>query len=242
MEHSKTLLEQWYNSASGQVFTENLQLALDPWLQGIFGFHAIQLGLLPPRRVLLDGLRIGHRICVDSGDGAADLRCDLEALPFASDSVDMMIIAHTLEYTDDPHQLLREIERVLVPDGKLLVVGIDSWTLWAAWQQLRGKRYRLYSQGRVKDWLNVLGFEIQYSELLSMINPRFPDWLRHSPKTARLATLLSANVAGGYALLARKRVATLTPLEAPWRAKPRLIAGGGMAEPAARGVKRATKD
>ncbi len=240
MERSKTLLEQWYHSTSGQIFTENLQLTLDPWLQGVFGFHAVQLGPLPPRRVLLDGLRINHRICADCGD-EADLRCDLEALPLASDSVDMVIIAHALEYVVDPHQLLREIERVLVPEGKLLVVGIDSWTLWAAWQKLRGRHYRLYSQGRVKDWLNVLGFEVQYSELLSMINPRLPRWVRHSPKTARLATLLSANVAGGYALLARKRVATLTPLEAPWRAKPRLIAGG-MAEPAARGVKRATKD
>ncbi len=236
----KAFLEQWYVSAQGRIFTRNLQQTLDPWLQGVFGFHAVQLGLLPPDRVLLDALRINHRVVVDPANGG-DLRCDPTALPFASDSVDLVIVAHTMEYTDDPHQLLREIERILVPEGRLLVVGIDSWTLWAAWQKLRRRPYRLYSQWRLKDWLNVLGFEVQYSELLSMINPRFPGWLQRSPKTARLATLLAANVAGGYALLARKRVATLTPLETPWKTRPRLIAGG-VAEPAARGVKRVQKD
>ena len=241
MKEEKALLEQWYDSPQGQLFTRNLQSVLDPWLQGVFGFHAVQLGVLPPGRVLLNALRINHRLLADSAEGG-DLRCLPESLPFASDSLDLVIIAHTMEYVDDPHQLLREIERVLVPDGKLLVIGIDSWTLWAGWQKLRRRHCRLYSQGRVKDWLNVLGFEIQYAELLSMINPRFPEWLQGSPKTARLATLLAANVAGGYALLARKRVATLTPIETPWRARPRLIAGG-VAEPAARGgIKRVPKD
>ncbi len=239
MVDEKALLAQWYDSAQGRTFSRNLQLILDPWLQGVFGFHAVQIGSLPPGRVLLDRLRINHRLVADRDSG--ELRCDPAALPFASDSVDIVIVAHTLEYVDDPHRLLREIERILVPEGRLLVVGIDSWTLWAAWQQLRRRPYRLYSQWRVKDWLNVLGFEIQYAELLGMIEPRFPAWLQRSPKMARLATLLAANVAGGYALLARKRVATLTPLEKPWRSRPRLIAGG-MAEPAARGVERVTKD
>jgi SAM-dependent methyltransferase len=235
----KQRLVQWYGSPQGQVFASNLQGKLNPWLQSVFGYHAIQLGPLPVRDILLDSLRINHRVLADNS-AQADLQCDPESLPIASDSVDILILAHTLEYVGDPHLLLREAERILVPEGRLLVVGIDSWTVWAGYQKLRQAPYRLYSQGRVKEWLTVLGFEVQHSELLSMINPSFPAWLNRSPKMARLATLLAANFAGGYALLAKKRVATLTPIEPRWK-KPKLITGG-LVEPAARGMKRAPKD
>lgn len=240
MKPERLVLEQWYDSAQGRLFTSNLKEVLNPWLQGVFGFHAIQLGALPRGRALLDGLRINHAIIADP-EQTADVRCDLEALPFASDSVDMVIVGHTMEYVDDPAQMLREIERILVPEGKLLVIGIDSWTMWAAWQHLRRRPFRCFSQRRVKDWLGVLGFEVQYSELIGMIQPRLPQRILQSPKTLRLATLMAANIAGGYALLARKRVASVKPLESPWRVRPRLIAGG-VAEPAAREMKHVSED
>ena len=211
LNNEKQRLLHWYKTSQGQGFAQNLKNAAFPLLQGVFGYHAVQLGPLPMREILLDGLRINHRVLADRAPGA-DLLCEPEALPFAGDSVDLLILAHTLEYVGDPHLLLREVDRVLVPEGKLLVVGIDSWTLWGGYQKLRKRPFNAYSQGRVKDWLNVLGFEVQYSELLSMINPRLPQWLQQSPKTARLINLLAANLAGGYVLLAKKRVATLTPL------------------------------
>jgi SAM-dependent methyltransferase len=147
--------------------------------------------------------------------------------------VDLLIVAHCFEYSSDPHAILREIDRVLVPEGRVVIIGIDPWTLWGAWQLVKRTPYPLYTQGRIKDWLEVLGFEYQRSQLLGMMDLRLPKSLAHSTKTAQLANLLSANIAGGYIMLAQKRLTTITPMRPRWERRTRL-SGGRLAEPAAR--------
>ncbi len=230
-------LRQWYDSPRGRVFARKLEEALAPWLQGIFGYHAVQLGMCNAFSLLAHS-RINHRIVADYPD-CGDVICRPEALPFEADSIDLLIAAHFLEVSDDPHRLLREAERVLVPEGHLLIIGIDPWTLWGGWKKLSHRRARLYSQSKVKDWLELLGFEYQRSQLLPMFDVRLPLKLVGLPKTEQLANLLAANVAGGYALLAKKRVTAMRPIIPSWRRKPRLIPGG-VVEPAARSPKRVT--
>jgi len=232
IESQRQYLSKWYATLRGQVFAEKLQEALTPWLEGIFGYHAVQLGHLPPSISLLDSSRINHKIVADYPQ-EGDLRCQPEALPFAADSVDLLIVAHCLEYSSDPHAVLRELERVLVPEGRVVIIGIDPWTFWGAWQMLKRSSYPLYTQGRIKDWLAVLGFEYQRSQLLSMLNLRIPKSLSQSTKTAQLANVLAANIAGGYLMLAQKRVTTITPIKPRWERRPRLT-GGRLVEPAAR--------
>jgi len=228
-------LSMWYASGAGRSFARSVGDALHPWLQGIFGYHAVQVGALPGVS-LLEGSRINHRVVTDEGPGG-DLRCRAEALPFDADSVDLLVMPHGLEVAGDAHAVLREAERVLVPEGYLILLGLDAWTLWGLAQRFRGRRYPLHSQGRIRDWLQLLGFELQQRQLLPMFHYDMPDWLYRWPKTQYLAGLLSANLAGGYLVLAQKRVTTLTPIRARWRTPPRLIAGG-MAEPAARDASR----
>jgi SAM-dependent methyltransferase len=232
IESQRQYLNRWYATPRGQVFAAKLQETLTPWLEGIFGYHAIQLGHLPPSISLLDASRINHQIVADfSGDG--QVSCLPEALPFEADSVDLLIVAHCFEYSSDPHAILREIDRVLVPEGRVVIIGIDPWTLWGAWQLVKRTPYPLYTQGRIKDWLEVLGFEYQRSQLLGMMDLRLPKSLAHSTKTAQLANLLSANIAGGYIMLAQKRLTTITPMRPRWERRTRL-SGGRLAEPAAR--------
>lgn len=232
IESQRQYLSRWYATPRGQVFAKKLQEALTPWLEGIFGYHAVQLGHLPPSISLLDASRINHQIVADfSAEG--QVSCQPEALPFAADSVDLLIVSHCFEYSEDPRAILREVERVLVPEGRVVVIGIDPWTLWGAWQMVKRSPYPLYTQGRVKDWLEVLGFESQRSQLLSMLNLRLPSSLAQSTKTAQLANLLSANIAGGYIMLAQKRLTTITPIRPRWERRVRL-SGGRLAEPAAR--------
>ncbi len=228
-------LRLWYGSGAGQAFARSVGHALHPWLQGIFGYHAVQVGALPGVS-LLEGARINHRIVTDEGP-LGDVVCRAEALPFAADSVDLLLMPHGLEVAGDVHAVLREAERVLVPEGYLILLGLDAWTVWGVVQRLRGRRYPLHSQGRIRDWLQVLGFDLQQRQLLPMFHYDMPDWLYRWPKTQYLAGLLSSNLAGGYLVLAQKRVTTLTPIKARWRTPPRLIAGG-LAEPAARDARR----
>ncbi|WP_322105079.1 class I SAM-dependent methyltransferase [Paraburkholderia sp. J41] len=95
--------------------------------------------------------------------------CDHLDLPFEAQSVDLIVMPHTLEFTSDPHRLLREAERVLMPEGQLLIVGFNSLSLWGARQsvaRLTGHpflpaRQDLIAFTRLKDWIKLLGFELE---------------------------------------------------------------------------------
>jgi SAM-dependent methyltransferase len=95
--------------------------------------------------------------------------CDLLDLPFEAQSVDLLVMPHTLEFTSDPHRLLREAERVLVPEGQLIILGFNSLSLWGARQSLgkvAGKPFvpsahEMIAFTRIKDWIKLLGFDLE---------------------------------------------------------------------------------
>jgi SAM-dependent methyltransferase len=102
-------------------------------------------------------------------DGRSTVWCDLLDLPFEAQSVDLIVMPHTLEFTRDPHRLLREAERVLMPEGQLIILGINSLSLWGARQSF-GKMagspfvpaaHDLIAFTRIKDWIKLLGFELE---------------------------------------------------------------------------------
>ena len=105
------------------------------------------------------------------------LHCDFDALPFPSNSLDLVVLPHALELARDPHQTLREVERVLVPEGRVVIVGYNPTSLWGARQRL-GRMRRGMAIGRdrplfmppdgeflgywrLRDWLRLLSFEVE---------------------------------------------------------------------------------
>jgi SAM-dependent methyltransferase len=105
------------------------------------------------------------------------LHCDFDALPFDSQSLDLVVLPHALERARDPHQALREVERVLMPEGRIVILGFNPGGLWALRQSLgrvlrglglaRGRPLFMPSEGellgywRVRDWLRLLSFEVE---------------------------------------------------------------------------------
>jgi SAM-dependent methyltransferase len=188
-------LHPWLALPPGQALLEWEQAQMDRLVADIFGFHALQLGL--PE---LDGLRTNrmqHRwLALDAayehwsqppelmhpapepgGDGPEifagapfSLRCDFEALPFPSNSLDLVVLPHALELARDPHHTLREVERVLVPEGRVVIAGFNPASLWGMWQRMG--RWGVQSalvlpQGefiaywRLRDWLRLLDLEVE---------------------------------------------------------------------------------
>ncbi|CAN7273308.1 class I SAM-dependent methyltransferase [Trinickia sp. LjRoot230] len=102
-------------------------------------------------------------------DGRTTVWCDLLDLPFEAQSVDLIVMPHTLEFTRDPHRLLREAERVLMPEGQLIILGFNSLSLWGARQsfgKMTGRPFvpaahDLIAFTRIKDWIKLLGFELE---------------------------------------------------------------------------------
>ncbi|SMG14731.1 class I SAM-dependent methyltransferase [Paraburkholderia susongensis] len=101
--------------------------------------------------------------------GRSTVWCDLLDLPFEAQSVDLIVMPHTLEFTSDPHRLLREAERVLMPEGQLIIFGFNSLSLWGMRQSIGKMTGRpfvpasvdLIAFTRLKDWIKLLGFDLE---------------------------------------------------------------------------------
>ena len=172
---------EWFQSPPGQYILQWEQTQLDQVVADIFGFHALQLGL--PE---LDALRSNRMpFVLYAADHTIDRSVDwlqpghvnmqttlvtsYEALPFASQALDLIVMPHVLEFSVDPHQVLREVERVLMPEGHVVLTGFNPFSLWGLRQYgLRGlmqpilpRAQQFIALPRIKDWLKLLGFEVQ---------------------------------------------------------------------------------
>ena len=161
-------LETWYARDGGEFLYEALRDRLRPLLDVAFGYHTLQLGPLPLRN-LLGPSPINHRILAGEEPAAGvSLVCHCGELPLESDSIDMVVALHTLDFCATPHQCLREMQRVLTPHGQLLIVGFNPASLLGLSQRARGlarrgpwRALRPVSQGRLTDWLHLVGCELE---------------------------------------------------------------------------------
>ena len=122
---------QWFETALGRYLQHEEQDLFDQAVVDLFGFNALQMGCL--QMDLLGNSRIAHRYrSSDYADAAqkADLQCCDDFLPFAEASIDLLLLPHRLEFSERPHQTLREAERVMMPEGHLLISGFNPFSLW----------------------------------------------------------------------------------------------------------------
>jgi SAM-dependent methyltransferase len=234
----------WFEGPLGaRVLRE--EAALAPLaLDDVFGFELLQVGAWGPARHLLDGARIPNRNLVAPEPGLGVTLCaPLDSLPFRSDSMDAIFLPHTLELMEDPYAVLREAERVLCAEGCLMICGFNpfsGWGLRRAFAQSLGRPVfppqtrRLLSERRLRDWVALLGFDVDnvYGYLgLLPTKGRMPREAAEPDTAVRnvAARRRPAWTAGAYLLKARKRVKTLTLVRPRWRVRQRVLVGA--AEP-----------
>jgi SAM-dependent methyltransferase len=226
-----TALDDWFKGPLGaRVLREEAALATLA-LDTVFGFELLQVGAWGPARHLLAGARTQHTtLLAPELTPGVTLCAPLDTLPFRSDSIDAILLPHTLELVEDPYAVLREAERVLTGEGCLMICGFNPFSGWGARRVFRqhfGRRafpphtQRMLSERRLRDWVALLGFDVDsvhgYLGFLPMkgglseVHPRRP---------------LSA---GAYLLKARKRVSTLTLIRPRRRVRQRVLVGA--AEP-----------
>ncbi len=153
---------EWLASPPGRYLVEHEQKYFDEAVADIFGYHAMQLGL--PQIDLLRSSRISHRVFAGPY-GTVGLRTDFGDLPVESNGIDLMILPHTLEFSGHPHQVVREVARVLRPEGHVIIAGFNPLSLWGLRRSI-GRRRSFPWDGhfihlpRVKDWFALVGLEI----------------------------------------------------------------------------------
>jgi len=217
-------LPQWLRSPVGQVLLEWEQRHLDSAVADLFGFHALQLGLpqldalkanrMPHRWLAVESAGNDDAAAADAIAAASAspdsepivgaprvhvvappaLRCHFDALPFAAGTLDLVVLPHALELARDPHLALREVERVLVPEGRAIIVGFNPASLWGLRQRLGRLRRRLAPRSsselflphagefvgyrRLRDWLRLLSFEVEAGRFGCYVPPvRTSRWL-----------------------------------------------------------------
>lgn len=209
----RAVSESWFETRRGAYLLRQERAVLTELLPTIFGFFMVQAGNWGPADSLLQASPIRARFtCAATSCDGLQLRAEPESLPFASDSVDAVLLPHTLERCADPYRVLREAERILTGEGQLVVLGFHPWGLWGLWPQYSGTRPwsgKFLRAGRVREWLAVLGFET-LSVRHYLYRPPFPR--AGLVRSAFLDHLRWRVTAGAYVLVARKRVFAVTPL------------------------------
>ena len=221
-------MHDWLATPTGQYLLRWEQAHFDRAVGDVFGFHALQLGLsefdalaanrMPHRWLGCDRLPVGASLCRDV------FLTQYEALPFSDASLDLLVLPHTLELSFDPHATLREVARVLVPEGRVVIAGFNPTSLWGV-QKSCGKGPPdvgdYIGHWRLRDWLRLLNFEVQDNHF-GCYRPavRSERWLQ------RLAWLDSAGsrswpIFGGvYMVSAIKRVRGMRLMGPAWKTSP----------------------
>ena len=177
-------LQDWLRSPLGQHLLAWERQQFDLAVADVFGFHALQLGL--PEIDALATNRMPHRwLVTPAPQPGAHLVTEFSALPFPASSLDLVVLPHALELSPDPHATLREVERVLVPEGRVIITGLNPLSLWG----LRQRRTSLYRRLglrqsflprdefigylRLRDWVRLLGFEVVSAAIVQHSKAKF---------------------------------------------------------------------
>lgn len=237
MKASRQDLDAWLAGPLGGMVLEQERAMVALALECAFGLHCVQVGSwgAPETFLSLARTRRSSLVAPSRGPGVA-LVSNADELALQSDSVDVMLLPHTLEFAQEPHEVLREAARALAGEGELIVLGFEPLGAWS----LRGAftrgglppaiRRRIGAQ-RLSDWLKLIGFEVGVAQRY-LYAPPLSGLARTRGFLERAGRRAWPRFSGAYLLHARKRVYSMTPLRLRNRLRTAVI--GGLAEPAAR--------
>jgi SAM-dependent methyltransferase len=210
----------WLKTQTGQNLLQQEQFVLASALERVFGDQLLQIGSWGPAGLLLEGVRTQFAAVVGRNQEVG-VRMVPERLAIATDSVDALLLPHTLEFSPDPHAVLREVHRVLRPDGKLLVIGFNPLSWWGLRHRLSPRGYppgvlSQLSRRRLTDWLRLLNISI------NSVTACYS-----SPDAGNAARLLRRTgwFASAYVLVATKQTLPMTIIRPRARRRPNLVRG-----------------
>ncbi len=234
-------LSDWFQTPPGRYLLAWERLQFDAAVADVFGYHALQLGL--PELNALNANRMPHRwlavsdlpsgpIATHTGpDQRLALITDFAALPYPANSLDLLALPHTLEVDTDPHATLREAERVLVPEGRIVISGLNPASLWGL-RQRRARLCRRLGFGemylpdvaesigywRLRDWLRLLSFEVE-TVRFGVYRPavKSEKWLQRFEWVDTAGARWWPIFGAAYFLVAVKRVRGTRLLGAAWK-------------------------
>lgn len=218
--------KSWQELPAGELVQHAIEEVANDYAQRIFGYHFVRMGNLSAQ-IALPQCPIKHQInqTLEPADGS-QLLAKSHCLPFLENSVDGFLLANELDFAQDPHQILREVDRSITQSGYVIISGFNPVSLTGLGKYLPVKRgnilhdARFFTSSRIKDWLQLLGFEIveQRNILFSMLF--FNQRLKRTSAMYRWVGKHCPWCSSVYVILARKRVTPMTLVRPKFKLKP----------------------
>ena len=218
-------LSTWLAGPLGAAVIDAERRAVAAALQDVFGHFCLQIGQWGPADAFLPLARIPHGGLVADPGATGDCVSHASSLAIASHAVDAVLLPHTLDFEPEPETVIREVDRVLVGEGHVLVLGFEPVGLWALRHYVSRDGFppgllRPLGPRRLGDWLRVLGFEVlETRRLLHALPIERLTTGRLTRGLDRLGECLDGRLGSVYLLKAKKRVYTLTPVRPRRRAR-----------------------
>ncbi len=237
-------LHEWLQQSPGQILLEQEQQCLEQMFSELFGHHLVQLGGGGFDFDLSGVSRFRSHLVLDASVPTQPLvshvRADPLELPILSAAVDAVLMPHTLDFSADPHRILREVERILIPEGRVVILGFNPLSLWGVWRLFKRSSTAIPWQGhflgqrRVNDWLSLLGFDLEITRQLMFRPPlRGRGLMERLERIERIGQRFWPRLSSVYLVQAVKRVSTMTIVGPIWKQKSSLL-GGQIIEPTTR--------
>lgn len=209
----------WFATPLGHYALTCERQYFDQVVADIFGFNALQVGM--PEMDFLRHCRIPFHFKA-APQGEVKTFCEPSQLPFAANSIDLLLLPHALEFSANPHQVLREAERVLLPEGHVVLSGFNPISLWGLHHVFHKRcdhpwNGHFFALQRLKDWLALLGFEVVGGRMGCYAPPLTNEkWLARFGFLDRAGDRWWPMMGGVYFLTAKKKVPGMRLIRPHW--------------------------
>ncbi len=221
--HRKVLID-WFDTKKGHALIQQEASFLKRSITVSCKQVIVQLGVLGWEHRFIDSDLYQNFIILDDEQSSRHIKKTIKsmstALPLKSESVDMVIVPHLLEFNQDKHQVLREVERILKPEGKLIILCFNPWNLYINYQYIKYREKgapwfpNLVTRTRIEDWLRLLNFEVELAAGFDFDTERVS--VGHAEQRKHKVRV------SAYGIKAIKRCYHLIPLTPIKKYKPRL--------------------
>ena len=215
-------MDHWRYLPHGRYLLDAERKMLQSLLPRYFGYHLLQIGG-PEHYDLLESSLINHHVRLSDefapGFSGSSVQSELTALPFLPNSVDLILMPHTLDRLADAPALLKEAYDVLIPEGHIIILGYNAVSLWRLAKLWRGnkdallQRAQFHGAWQVRRWLSQAGFQIDFHKSVAHRPPIASDAiLQRLLFLEPMGQLLWPNLGAVHVIVARKKVVSLTAI------------------------------
>lgn len=225
LEQSQIDIVRWFDSELGQRVLQQQQNQLNELLAQLFGYHLMQLSVLD-QATLYSQSPTSHQFTLTTGldkERSCSAQSSFEQLPIDSDVIDVAVLHHVLDFSPNPHQLLREVTRTLIPNGHIVLVGFNPFGMMRVINPLacvlsKSLFYRRHHLriGRLRDWCKVLELDVLYT---AKGYHNLPFNFGYSKAFEKIGQRLLPFSGQFYIMVVRKNITPMTMIQTKWKKK-----------------------